>query len=199
MKNGLLALNIVLVILVGVLFYLHFSGKNKTNMVAGSTDANPVASADGFRIAYFEMDSVENSFDMVKDVKAELSKKEDDITAELSRMEKEYRNKAAGYQSQAATMNQTQSEMAQRDMMQTQQTMQNRRQEIEQGYQDFKMRKQKEVNERIEAYLKEYNASKKYSYIVSYEPGLFYYKDPAFNITGDLIKGLNEAYKTKKK
>lgn len=168
-------------------------------MVAGSTDSNPVASADGFRIAYFEMDSVENSFDMVKDVKAELAKKEDDITAELSRMEKDYRNKAAGYQAQAPTMNQTQSEMAQRDMMQTQQTMQSRRQEIEQGYQDFKMRKQKEVNERIEAYLKEYNASKKYSYIVSYEPGLFYYKDTGFNITADLIKGLNEAYKTKKK
>jgi outer membrane protein len=114
-------------------------------------------------------------------------------------MEKEYRNQATKYQSQAPTMNQTQSEMAQRHMMQMQQNMQNRRQEIEQGYQDFKMRKQKEVNERIEAYLKEYNASRKFSYIVSYEPGLFYYKDTSFNITGDLIKGLNDAYKTKKK
>jgi outer membrane protein len=199
MKNGLLVLNGILLVLVGVLFYLHFSGKNKTNIVAGSSNANPAVAADGFRIAYFEMDSVENSFDMVKDVKAELSKKEDGITTELTSMEKEYRNQATKYQSQAPTMNQTQSEMAQRHMMQMQQNMQNRRQEIEQGYQDFKMRKQKEVNERIEAYLKEYNASRKFSYIVSYEPGLFYYKDTSFNITGDLIKGLNDAYKTKKK
>jgi outer membrane protein len=199
MKNGLLVLNGILLVLVGVLFYLHFSGKNKTNIVAGSSKSNPAPSADGFRIAYFEMDSVENSFDMVKDVKSELSKKEDGITTELTNMEKEYRNQATKYQSQAPTMNQTQSEMAQRHMMQMQQNMQNRRQEIEQGYQDFKMRKQKEVNERIEAYLKEYNVSRNYSYIVSYEPGLFYYKDTAFNITGDLIKGLNDAYKTKKK
>ena len=31
--------------------------------------------------------------------------------------------------------------------------------------------------------------------IISYEPGLFYYKDTAYNITEDLVKGLNEKYK----
>jgi outer membrane protein len=196
MKNGLLVFNFVLLVLIGVLFYLHFSG-NKSNIVSASS-TKPVPSNSGpFRIAYFEMDSVESSFAMVKDVKAELSKKEDALNSELVRMEKDYRSKAAQYQSQAASMNQTQSELAQRDMMQTQQNMQGRKQQLEQDYQEFQMRKQKDVNTRIEDFLKEYNKSKNYSYIVSYEPGLFYYKDTAFNITADLIQGLNEQYKKK--
>jgi outer membrane protein len=197
MKNGLVILNVVLLAAVAVLFYLHFSTAKKTDpvRVAGS---NTSASNEAFRIAYFEMDSIENAFSMVKDVKGELGKREDAMNNELTRMEKDYRNKAAQYQAQAQNMNQTQSEMAQRDMMQTQQAMQGRKQQMEQEYQEFSMRKLKDVRTKIEDFLKEYNRNTNYSYIVSYEPGLFYYKDTAYNITADLIKGLNAEYGKKK-
>ena len=94
-------------------------------------------------------------------------------------------------------MTQVQSEMATRDMMQLQQNMQSRKQQLDQEYQDFYMRKMKEVKTRIEDYLKEYNAKKGYTYIFAYEPGLFYYRDTTYNITGDVLKGLNEQYKKK--
>ena len=55
-----------------------------------------------------------------------------------------------------------------------------------------------EVRTKIENYLKEYNKAKGYSFIISYEPGLVYYKDSIYNITGDVVKGLNEMYKKKK-
>ena len=54
------------------------------------------------------------------------------------------------------------------------------------------------MKKKIEDFLTEYNKDKNYSYIVSYEQGLFYYKDTAYNITDDVIKGLNEQYKNKK-
>jgi outer membrane protein len=57
------------------------------------------------------------------------------------------------------------------------------------------MRRQNEIKAKIEEYLREYNNASAYTYIVSYEPGLFYYKDTAYNITADLVKGLNERYK----
>jgi outer membrane protein len=187
-----------LLFLVGILFYLHFktpAKKEQPVRTAGVTAANNGSS----RLAYFVMDSIENSFSMVKDIKSELNRQEDAINNELSRMERDYRNKAAQYQAQAqAGMNQTQSELAQRDMMQTQQAMQARKQELEQKYQDYQMRKLKEVRTTIEDFLKDYNKTGAYSYIVSDEPGLFYFKDSAFNITGDVINGLNSRY-TKKK
>ncbi len=197
MKNGLLVLNVVLLIAIAVLFYLHFSSgtpivkKQATNHQANSSGSN-------FKIAYFEMDSLENSFAMVKDVKTELGKKEDAITSELSRLEKNYQNKIAQYQAQGATMNQVQSENAQRDVMQMQQNMQNRKQALDKEYQDYYIRKMKDVKTKIEDFLKEYNNNKGYSYILASDPGLFYYRDTTYNITNELITGLNKQYVKKK-
>lgn len=196
MKNGLLLFNVILLLLVGILFYLHFSGK-KSIPVKAIAKEGTVAPVGDFKIAYFEMDSLENSFQMVKDVKTELGKKEDAINGELGRLEKSYQNKIAQYQSQGATMNQVQSEAAQRDVLQMQQSIQSRKQSLDQEYQDFYMRKMKDVKTKIEDFLKTYNSDKGFSYIFAYEPGLFYYRDTAYNITGDVIKGLNSAYKKK--
>lgn len=198
MKNGFLVLNLVLLILVGILFYLHFSSKKSS---VSNIPTSKTVSTDGsapIRIAYFEMDSIENSFAMVKDVKTELGKKEDAVNSELAGLEKKYRNKVAQYQSQGQTMTQVQSEMAQKDVMQMQQSMQNRKQALDQEYQDYYMRKMKDVKTKIEDYLKKYNSQKQFSFIFAYDPGLFYYRDTAYNITIDVIKGLNEGY-TKKK
>lgn len=194
MNRGLLLFNIVLLVLVGVLFYLHFASAPKETPKVASVTA---PAAKEFKIAYFEMDSLESSFSMVKDVKSELARKEEAINTELSRLEKNYRDKANQYQGQAASMTQVQSEMATRDMMQLQQTMQNRKAALDQEYQDFYMRKMRDVKTRIEDYLKTYNSNKGYSYIFAYEPGLFYYRDTLYNITGDVVKGLNEGYKKK--
>ncbi|HEY0058645.1 MAG TPA: OmpH family outer membrane protein [Flavisolibacter sp.] len=198
MKNGMLALNVVLLLAVGVLFYLHFSSKGNATKVSTTGKQSASSTPAGFKIAYFEMDSLEASFAMVNDVKVELGKKEAAINGELARMEKSYQTKIAQYQQQGASMNQVQSEAAQRDVMQMQQNMQTRKQALDQEYQDFHMRKMKDVKSRIESFLADYNASRGYNYIFANDQGLFYYKDTAYNITADVIKGLNGIY-TKKK
>lgn len=200
MKSGTIIFNAILLVLVGVLYYLHFSSQPRVKAAQTNVKAAGEAAAttpEEFKIAYFEMDSLEASFAMVKDVKSELSRKEDAVTSELRRMEKSYQDKLGRYQAQAATMTQVQSESATKDMMQMQQQMQNRKQALDQEYQDFYMRKMKEVKTKIEDYLKAYNAEKGFSYILAYEPGLFYYRDTVYDITDDLIKGLNETYKKK--
>jgi outer membrane protein len=198
MKNGLLISNVVLSILVAILFYLYFSSP-KTSAKKVSSQTSGTTTKEDFKIAYFEMDSLENSFAMVKDVKAELSRKEEQVNGELARLEKSYRNKVAQYQSQGATMTQVQSEAAQKDVMQMQQNIQSRKQSLDQEYQDYYMRKMKEVKSKIEDFLENYNDKKGYSYIFAYEPGLFYYRDTAYNITNDVITGLNQGYTPKKK
>ncbi|HKB43648.1 MAG TPA: OmpH family outer membrane protein [Chitinophagaceae bacterium] len=200
MKNGLLVLNIILTIAVGYLLYAQLSSKKAGSSVTKPVVKDPSASNNSFRIAYFEMDSVEANFSMVKDVKAELSKKEESINTELDKMDKSYRDKVNGYQqkAKAQSMTQVQSEMATQDLMATQEQLKNQKQALDQEYNDFMMRRMKDVKTKIEEFLKEYNKTKNYSYIVSYEQGLFYYKDTAYNITSDVIKGLNEMYKSKK-
>ncbi len=198
MKNVLLFWNVLLTVIAGYLLFTHFSSTKEAVSVNKTHSENTSGINKSFRIAYFEMDSIESNFAMVKDVKSELSKKEDAMNLELNSMDKTYRNKVNGYQQQAQTLTQTQSEMATQDLMKLQEDMKSRKQMLDQDYNDFAMRRMKDVKSKIEEFLKEYNKNTDYSYIVSYEQGLFYYKDTIYNITSDIIRGLNELYKPKK-
>lgn len=197
MKNALLILNLVLLVAVGILFYLHFTGKKGTETrVASSNQKNTTTHGD-CRIAYFDMDSINNSFVLIKDVKAELSKEEEKINSTLTNLQKSYNDRITHYQGQSQTMSQVESEKANRDILQLQDRIRTTKQEMEQKYQDLYMRKMQDVKAKVEEYLKEYNKGKGYAYILAYEPGFIFYRDSALNITSDIITGLNEKYKKK--
>jgi outer membrane protein len=68
-----------------------------------------------------------------------------------------------------------------------------------QELQDESIKKIQEVKKSIEAYLKEFNKNKNYSYILSSSNDIIYLKDTTYNITNELIQGLNETYKKTKK
>lgn len=201
MKNVSLILNVILLLAVAVLFYLHFSGKNTTvptKKIASSQKQEVVNGESGdFKIAYFEMDSVNNNFILIRDVKSELSKEEEKINTELTRLQKSYNDRITHYQGQANNMSQVESEKANRDILQLQDKIRSTKQNMEQRYQDLYMRKMQDVKSKVEDYLKEYNRDKGYSYILAYEPGFIFYRDSALNITSDLISGLNAKYKKK--
>ena len=198
MNRGLLLLNIILLISVGILFYLHFASKKKKPEPAAKNVVAPTSTPAEFRIAYFELDSITNSFSMVKDVKAELNREEDKMNGEMNQWQKRYNDKLSQYQSQAQQMNQVQSENANRDMLQLQETIRNKKQELDQRYQNLYMQKMQDVKLKIENFLKEYNKERRFSYIFAYEPGFIYYRDTIYNITNDLVKGLNQQYSKKK-
>lgn len=202
MKNGLLIWNLALTLGCGYLLFAHFSGKKPGSSL---TDATRTGNADGagkgtFKIAYFEMDSLAANFDMVKELKSEMLKREESINGEMERLSKNLQQKFNYYQQQATSgaLNQEQSEAASREMKNMDDEMKTRKQALDSEYSDFVMRRQNEIKSKIETFLKEYNKTKDYSYIVSYEQGLFYFKDTAYNITADVVRGLNESYKTKK-
>lgn len=198
MKNASVILNVVLLLAVAVLFYLHFSSGKKTDNVkaAVSQGSNSVPAGDS-RIAYFEMDSINNSFVMVKDVKKELGKEEEKINNELTKLQRQYNDKLVQFQNSQQANSQIQSEAAQREIMQLRDKITARKQDMDQRYQDLYMRKMQDVKSRIENFLKEYNKSKGFTYILAYEPGFMFYRDSSYNITSDLVKGLNEQYNKK--
>lgn len=196
MNRGLLILNICLLVLVGVLFYLHFSSKKSdSSKVAGvqtGERGNNAAS-----IAYFEMDSVNSNFNLMKEAEGDLSKREQEMTNDLARMEKQIMDKVREYQSQP--LSQVQSEVATNDVRERQKQYEMLKGKYDQEFQQLFMNKKVEIRNKIEEYLKEYNKDKKYTYIFSYEPGFIFYRDTMYNITADLIKGLNQKFPKKNK
>jgi outer membrane protein len=201
MKNGLLIWNVVLSLVAGYLLIAHFGSKKGTNKRAGNTLSDTLAAQGKFRMAYFEMDSVASSFEMVKELKAEMAKKEDEINNEMDRLGKNLQQRYNFFQKKAqdGTLTQTESDAASQEMKTLDEQMKNRRLQLDQEYNDFTVRRQNDIKLKIEDFFKKYNQQKKYSYIVSYEQGLFYFKDTAYNITADVVKGLNEMYKVKNK
>jgi outer membrane protein len=195
MKNALLILNVVLLAAVSYLFYLQFSGKNTG---AGGPKVRTDSSTTGpvFRMAYFEMDSIDSNYEMIKDVRKELGKREDANNSEAMRLEKKYNDRLQQLQKTVTTPEQN--EAAKQELMQLQQSIGKEKQTMMETYTEYQNRRLKDIQKRIEDFLSKYNSNKKYSYIMSYEPGMFFYKDASFNITADVIKGLNEDYKLKK-
>lgn len=198
MKNGMLIWNVVLSVVAGVLLFLQF-GTKKGAESAGKLTSTDSSGSKQFRMAYFEMDSLENNFNVVKDVKTEIAAKEAEYTNNVSRLDDIYRRKYNELNSKADAMTDQEKVAAQNELLQLGESLKGQKQDLDQKIQDFIMRKNLDVKKKIEDYLKVYNKEKNYSYIISYEQGLFYYKDTSYNITADLIRGLNDHYKQIKK
>jgi outer membrane protein len=201
MKNGLIVWNILLSIVVGFLVVNYFKSGKANVAVSKKNAGDSVALTNQFRMAYFEMDSVAANFILVKDLKSELTRKEDAINAEMSNRSKAIQQKYTYYQNldQSGKLSDQQREAAGKELKDMDDEMKNRKQQLDQDYNSFMVTRQNEIKSKIETYIREYNKTKHFSYVVSDDPGLFYFQDTAFNITADLIRGLNEMYKPKKK
>lgn len=195
MKNALLIWNVLLTLLTGYLLFQQFGGSGKKQDTAQNGSS---AEGMGFRIAYFEMDSIENNFDKVKDVKKEIADKDEYYNSELAKLEARLNRKKQSYQQQSATMTEQDYNNAMIDLQRLEKTLAGEKQLLDTDYQDFIFRRNLAVRKEIEDYIAKYNKDKGFSYVISYEPGLFYYRDTLYNITADLVKGLNETYKTNK-
>jgi outer membrane protein len=196
MKNGLFIWNVILSIVAGVLLFLQFGTKKKSSRGTEKTVTDTSVNKQ-FRIAYFEMDSLEANFNLVKDVKTEISTKEAEYTNSVNQLDEAYKRKYNELNQENMTAEQVQA--AEQILRQLAESLKAQRQDLDQKFQEFVMLKNLDVKKKIEDYLKEYNKTKNYSYIISYEQGLFYFRDTSYNITADLIRGLNGHYKQVKK
>jgi outer membrane protein len=198
MKNILLVINIILIGLVGYLYYLQF-GNNK-NKTATSVKTSAVDNLiEKSKVAYIDLDSLQSNYTYYKKIKADFERKQASANNEITSMQKKYQNRAVQLQQKAASMNQQEQENAMQEINKMQQELQARKQNIDNELYNYNSKMKEDILSRIQNFLKEYNKDGKYSYIFSYEPGFMFYKDSTLNITPDVIEGLNELYSEKKK
>jgi outer membrane protein len=196
MKNNFtLGFNIVLALAVVILFYLHFSSAKPGIAVTNTTKAVPSGS---FRIAYFEMDSIQNQFEYFNEVKAELEVKAQANSRLLGELKNTFTSKYQEFQKAAPALSQAEVANKQQELMQMEKTFQGKEKMMSDEMQDEQFKRLQDVKKKIEDYLKDYNKDKGYSYIFSSSPDLMYLKDTVYDITPDVIKGLNALYKKKK-
>ena len=193
MKNALYIINGILLIAVGVLFYLFFTEKKTASIVRSSTWTD--TSKAPTRIAYFEWDSIENQ-KFYKEMQNELNQKKEEVDRQKMKLGQIYQQRLDSYNKKE--MSQVESERAAQDMRNLEQNLRGQADKLDQNLNDYILRKKVEFNDKIRKFLNEFNQNKKFSYIIANEPGFIFYRDSAFNITTDVIAGLNQTF-TKKK
>src|SRR5678815_287120 len=195
MKNGLIILNVILLMAVGFLFYVHFdSAKSSTKLQNKTEQKDPIdsLSQSSCRIAYFEMDSVAANFEKAKEMQGELEKKEEKMNSEMNRLQNMYQQKYINFQQHGATMTSSQLDAARNELGQLDQTIKDTKASMDQDYKTYYVQTQQEILSMIRKFCLEYNKDKRYTIIISNEPGLVFYKDSTMDITKDLLYGLNK-------
>lgn len=196
MKNLSTILSALALVGVIALFAMQLSG-NKPKPVAGKANNNGGPHTHGM-IGYFEMDSIEQHYSFIKEVREQLKRQEENITSELEGTKRSYMGRIQQLQAKAPTMSQQEGEAAQAEINQMQMNLQQKEAKLAQNLQEKQFKMMQEINTKITEFLKGYNEEKKFAYIISHQPGDFiYFTDSTLNITADVIKGLNEAYKKK--
>ena len=197
MNRVLLILNIILIVAVGILYYYFIQYRVEDEHRI--KDAN-AAIANNFKIAYFELDSLQEHYTYFKEVREELNKQEAQRTKQLENIRASYLNKLKEYNQKGATMSQTDQSSFEEQLRTLQNNYEQRQQELGQEMNTLYMQKMQNVKQRIQDFLKQYCKNKGYAYVfaASSDDNL-YYKDTVRDITSEIVNLLNEQYKTSQK
>ena len=197
MRNISTYLSILALVAVGILYYLHFKQEKKS---VEHRSGKVVSGNNNFRIAYFDIDSLQEKYQYFKDVSGQMKEKEANLSSQMDALQNTYQKRMRELQEKGPTMTQTEGEAAQREVAQMQQKFQQRQMSMEQDLKKHQVDLMTDVRNKIENYLTDYNKEKGYAFILSYEPGfMLYYRDSVYDITNDVIRGLNDQYQTEKK
>lgn len=183
--NGVMALAII------VLYVLHFNS-NSTPVKSSALAAG------GVKVAYFEIDSIQNSYNFFKDVREALQAKDVENAKQLTGLKNAFAMKYQELQKNGQFLSQAEIGARQQELAQLEKNYTNREQQLASEMQEESFKRLQEVKQKIEAFLANYNKNKEFAYIFSSNPDLMYYKDTAYDITTDILKGLNAEYKPKK-
>ncbi len=197
MNKFLLSLNIVLLIGLGVLYYLFFSYQNQDKHRIQQANA---ASANRFKIAYFELDSLQENYGYFKEMRDYLNSQEAQMTKRLNVLRDKYAAKLREYNQKGPTMSQTEQGAYEQELISLKNDYDQSQQQMGQDMNNMYIQKMQDVKFKIQDVLKNYCSDSGYSYVfASSNEDYLYYKDTLRNITPGIVKLLNEEYGKNKK
>ena len=152
------------------------------------------------KIAYVEVDSIMSQYKFCKEYSLILQKKSQNIENTLAAKQNSLQAAAAKFQQdvQNNKYTQQQAEAVQANLQKQGADLQALQQRLGAEFQNETNTFNKALRDSIQHYLAAYNKDKKYGLILSKAGDNFLYDDKAYDITNEVIAGLNKAYKPAK-
>lgn len=184
MKN---ILNIVLLIAVAVLYYLHFTQPKSASA--------PVISGSGMpanAIVFINSDSLLEGYDYFNSLKTQLENKSDSIDKVLQSRAAVLENDVMKYQERAAGLSPQQRAEEEEKLMGRQQSLMQFKQTMLEQLQDQESQMNDSLHSNLTGYLKEYNKDKNFLFIFGYQRGSgILLANDSLDITKEVLEGLN--------
>ncbi len=177
---------------------LAFTACNKQNSQAeNKSDSNTKAAPNSMKIAYVEVDSIMSQYKFCKDYSLILQKKGQNIQSTLASKQQALQTAAANFQQkvQQNAYTREQAEAIQAGLQKQSADLQGLNQRLSNEFQVETEKYNAALRDSLRHFLNEYNKDKKYSLILSKAGDNLLYADKAFDITNDVVAGLNKAYK----
>ena len=177
---------------------LAFTACNKQNSQAeNKSESNTKAAPTSMKIAYVEVDSIMSQYKFCKDYSLILQKKGQNIQSTLASKQQALQAAAANFQQkvQQNAYTREQAEAIQAGLQKQNADLQMLNQRLSNEFQVETEKYNAALRDSLRHFLNEYNKDKKYSLILSKAGDNLLYADKAFDITNDVVAGLNKAYK----
>lgn len=147
------------------------------------------------KIAYVEMDSIQSQYQFCKDMEPTLEKQAQNSRNTLAQKQQSLQTAAAKFQQdlQNNKYTQAQAEQVNAGLQKQNGDLQALAQRLDTELANKQQEYLTAVNDSLQHFLEQYNKSKKYAFIVT-KAGLLY-ADKAYDITKEVVAGLNKAYK----
>lgn len=194
MKNFQNVALVILAVLVAILFYVQFSGKS---LPSSSSVKSADAPSKALKIAYVDLDSIQAKYEFYRTKTAEFEKKKETADRQLNGSFQKIEGERAAFAQRGNSITQAEYEAFQRDYTRKMQNLEEQKRSMESQIQGEGVKIMEDFRKRINEFLTEYNKKKGYSYIFSDGSGInvLFYKDSVYNITNEVVDGLNEAYR----
>jgi len=192
--NGLSALALIVL-------FSQCTGKTDNQKEAKGTPAPTNLS--GMKIAYVEIDTLLTKYNYWNDLNEVMMKREENVRATLNQKARELDTEVQDFQRKLqnnAFVTRERAEQENARLVKKQQDLKDLQNKLTSELQNENTKNSLQLRDSINAFLKEYNKTKGYSMIIS-NTGFdnLLYADSVYNITKDIVDGLNARYSSAKK
>ena len=174
------------------------SCNNKAQQEAESTQAPQEETT--LKVAYVEIDTLMSQYQFCKDYTELANIEGENIQRTLAGKQRTLEQHAAAMQKKYESNGFTSQEelnRAQQSLQAEQQALQELSERLYASFQEEQSKYNEEMRDSVQKFLKTYNKTKKYDIILSKAGDNMLLANPKFDITNEVLKGLNKRYKVK--
>ena len=147
------------------------------------------------KIAYIQTDSVITKFDYFKTKSAEITEKGKKFESELGNRARGFEQEVANFEQTAGSMTINQQRAKQEELVNKERNLVTYRDNLMQELSSDEAKLYSDVYDRVQEFLVEYAEQNDLELVLSYtRGGAVWYSKKAFDITDDVIAGLNKKY-----